>query len=138
MTSPWGYWGYRPESYSSWTNHSNRLIPVYVFGGTLGSYTGANSIYRDAERLKALYGTEPVHTVNPEALYADQTDVYRLQNEAIASGKKKYVFLVVFDGMDWQTTWAASIYRNRRVAYTEGRGKGLVFKDYNRCQTDFG
>jgi alkaline phosphatase len=138
MTSPWGYWGYRPESYSSWTNHSNRLIPVYVFGGTLGSYTGANSIYRDAERLKALYGTEPVHTVNPEALYADQTDVYRLQNEAIASGKKKYVFLVVFDGMDWQTTWAASIYRNRRVAYTEGRGKGLVFQDYNRCQTDFG
>ena len=35
MTAPWGYWGTRPDSYSSWTNHSNRLIPVYVFGGNL-------------------------------------------------------------------------------------------------------
>jgi len=138
MKSPWGYWGTRPESYSSWTNHSNRLIPMYIFGDSLSPYSGSNSIYRNADRLKQLYGQVPVNTVNPEAIYADQTDVYRLQRTAIESGKKKYVFLVVFDGMDWQTTWAAAIYRNARVAYTQGRGTGLVFQDYNRCPTDFG
>jgi len=138
MTAPWGYWGTRPDSYSSWTNHSNRLIPVYVFGGNLEAFTGSNSIYRDAERLKTLYGREPVNTLNPSADYADQTDIYRLQRAAIESGKKKYVFLVVFDGMDWQTTWAAANYRNRAVAYTQGRGTGLAFQDYTRCPTDFG
>lgn len=138
MVSPWGYWGNRPESYSSWTNHSNRLIPIYVFGGNLKAYTHSNSIYRDEKRLKELYGQDPVNTVDPEAIYADQTDVYRLQRSSIESGKKKYVFLVVFDGMDWQTTWAASIYRNRQVAYTQGRGTGLIFQDYNRSETDFG
>lgn len=138
MKSPWGYWGTRPESYSSWTNHSNRLIPMYVFGDTLSPYTGSNSIYRDAGRLKELYGRLPTNTVNPDATYADQTDVYQMQKAAIESGKKKYVFLVVFDGMDWQTTWAAAIYRNAEVAYTQGRGKGLLFQDYQGCPTDFG
>jgi alkaline phosphatase len=138
MVCPWGYWGVRPESYSSWTNHSNRLIPVYVFGSNLSPYIGSNSIYRDSQRLKELYGQVPVNTLNPNATYADQTDVYRLQRSAIESGSKKYVFLVVFDGMDWQTTQAAAIYRNRSVAYTQGRGTGLVFQDYNRCETDFG
>ncbi|MFM8398184.1 MAG: alkaline phosphatase, partial [Pirellula sp.] len=98
MKAPWGYWGARPESYSSWTNHSNRLIPLYVFGDSLAPYVDANSIYRDELRLKELYGQVPVNTLNPKASYADQTDVYRLQRTAIESGKKKYVFLVVFDG----------------------------------------
>ena len=137
-TADWGYWGNRPQSYSSWTNHSNRLIPLYVFGDSLAPYTQANSVYRDATRLEKLYGRMPVNTLNPEANYADQTDVYRMQRQAIESGKKKYVFLVVFDGMDWQTTWAAAIYRNRKVAYSQGRGNGLLFQDYNKCQTDFG
>jgi alkaline phosphatase len=138
LESTWGYWGVRPESYSSWTNHSNRLIPIYVFGASLAPYIDSNSMYRDPQRLKDLYGQVPVNTLNPGATYADQTDVYRLQRTAIDSGKKKYVFLVVFDGMDWQTTQAAAIYRNRAVAYTQGRGKGLLFQDYDRCQTDFG
>ena len=138
MKAPWGYWGSRPESYSSWTNHSNRLIPIYVFGDSLAPYIDSQSIYRDELRLKELYGQVPVNTLNPNAFYADQTDVYRLQRSAIESGKKKYIFLVVFDGMDWQTTWAASIYRNRQVSYREGRGTGLIFQDYNRCPTDFG
>lgn len=138
MKAPWGYWGSRPESYSSWTNHSNRLIPIYVFGDSLAPYIDSQSIYRDELRLKELYGQVPVNTLNPNASYADQTDVYRLQRSAIESGRKKYIFLVVFDGMDWQTTWAASIYRNRQVSYREGRGTGLIFQDYNRCPTDFG
>lgn len=135
---PWGFWGYRPESFSSWTNHSNRLIPVYVFGESLEPYVGAKSLYRDEAKVRELYGRVPENTVQPEADYADQTDVYRLQRQAIESGKKKYVFLVVFDGMDWQTSWAASIYKNRRVAYTQGPGTGLVFQDYDRCPKDFG
>lgn len=137
-TAYWGYWGTRPQSYSSWTNHSNRLIPMYVFGDTLQGYTGESSVYRNAKRLEELYGKLPENTLNPEAQYADQTDVYRMQRAAIESGKKKYVFLVVFDGMDWQTTWAAAIYRNRRISYKEGRGTGLLFQDYQKCPTDFG
>jgi alkaline phosphatase len=135
---PWGFWGYRPESFSSWTNHSNRLIPVYVFGESFEPYFGARSLYRDESKVRELYGRVPENTVQADAEYGDQTDVYRLQRQAIESGKKKYVFLVVFDGMDWQTTWAASIYKNRKVAYTQGRGTGLVFQDYDRCVSDFG
>ncbi|MCY3005421.1 MAG: hypothetical protein NTV29_05525, partial [Planctomycetota bacterium] len=53
---PWGFWGYRPESFSSWTNHSNRLIPVYVFGESLAPFIGARSLYRDEARVRDLYG----------------------------------------------------------------------------------
>ncbi|MDZ4849385.1 MAG: alkaline phosphatase [Pirellulaceae bacterium] len=134
----WGYWGAKPKSYSGWTNHSNRLIPVYTFGGSFQAYMGENSIYRDAERLKALYRREPESTLNPKANYADQTDVYRLQKSAIESGQKKFVFLVIFDGMDWQTTWAAATYAAREAKYSEGRGTGLQFQDYKGTATDFG
>ncbi len=137
-TAAWGHWGNRPGSYSAWTNHSNRLIPVYVFGGSFAEYMNENSIYRDADRIKKLYGREPANTVFADAVYGDQTDVYSLQRKAIESGGKKYVFLVVFDGMDWQTTQAAAIYKSGKVGYTEGRGTGLLFQDYNKCPTDFG
>lgn len=134
----WGHWGNRPSGYHAWTNHSNRLIPVYVFGDSLDAYQDDNSLYRSEERIRELYGRLPVNTVNPKATYADQTDIYRLQRRAIESGKKKYVFLIVFDGMDWQTTWAASIYKQGKVNYTEGRGTGLAFQDYRGTDTDFG
>jgi alkaline phosphatase len=137
-TADWGYWGYRPSSYSSWTNHSNRLIPIYVFGDSLAPYIGENSIYRNEAKLKERYGFMPENTLNPNASYCDQTDVYFLQRSAIESGRKRYVFLVVFDGMDWQTTQAAAIARTQRVPYTEGKGTGLLFQDYDRCPTDFG
>jgi alkaline phosphatase len=52
--SPIGHWGENPDRYSSWTSHSNRLIPVYTYGTAgagkgidLTSYTGENSLYRD-------------------------------------------------------------------------------------------
>ena len=137
-TAQWGYWGTRPSSYSSWTNHSNRLIPVYVFGGSFAEYMNEGSVYRDAAKLEKLYGKMPTNTLRADAPYADQTDVYRLQRKAIEQQGKKYVFLVVFDGMDWQSTQAAAIYKTGRVAYTEGKGNGLVFQDYDRCPTDYG
>ncbi len=138
LTAPWGYWGFRPSSYSSWTNHSNRLIPIYVFGDSLAPYSGENSVYRSPEKLEQVYGFLPTNTVNPNAEYLDQTDVYRLQREAIESKRKRFVFLVVFDGMDWQTTRAAAIYKSRGVHYDSGRGSGLVFQDYDGAPTDFG
>jgi alkaline phosphatase len=134
----WGHWGARPKSYSAWTNHSNRLIPIYTFGGSFQAYMGPNSLYRDADKLAALYGRMPESTLNPEALYADQTDVYRMQRAAIEAGDKKYVFLIVFDGMDWWTTYAASTYASGQLKYTEGRGQGLRFQDYRGTETDFG
>src|SRR4051794_33484428 len=51
----WGYWGPYPTKYTGWTNHSNRLIPVYTFGIDLKSIAGEQSVYRDADRLKKLY-----------------------------------------------------------------------------------
>ncbi len=132
----WGHWGMNPAKYSDWKSHSNRLIPIYTFGVSLEAYTGQNSLYRDASRIEALYGFAPPQTHNPTADYCDQTDVYRLQCEAAARGKK-YIVLMIFDGLDWQTTQAAAIYKSGRV-YTQGRGAGLHFLDYRAPVNDFG
>lgn len=130
------HWGVDPRNYTQWGSHSNRLIPVYTFG-TLGaglgidltSYTGENSPYRSQEALRRIYGRLPEHTLNPNADYLDQTNIADLQQAALAAGRK-YIFLVVYDGMDWQTTRAAAIYRSGSVTYDAGRGTGLHFLDY--------
>ncbi|WP_442484293.1 alkaline phosphatase [Aeoliella sp. SH292] len=130
------HWGPKPTKYSSWTTHSNRLIPVYTFG-TLGkgegidldSYTGERSVYRNPSALDRLYQGNMQDSVNPSADYMDQTNVFDLQLAALQE-KKKHIILVVFDGMDWQTTQAASIAKLGRVAYTEGRGEGFHFQEY--------
>ncbi|MCO6042649.1 alkaline phosphatase [Aeoliella sp. ICT_H6.2] len=131
------HWGPDASKYSSWTNHSNRLIPVYTFGTDgegqgidLESYTGRDSVYRDARRLARLYHGNMDDSVSPDAEYLDQTNIFDLQLAALEAGKK-HIFLVVFDGMDWQTTQAASIAKLGRVAYTEGRGVGMHFQDYD-------
>jgi alkaline phosphatase len=118
------------DVFSNHRSHSNRLIPVYVFGrkADLGSVTGKNSRYRDASKIKELYGVLPDHTLNPQADYADQSDLYRVQKDAVARGVK-HLFIVWFDGMDWQTTQAAAIVRTGKV-YDEGKGSGLIFQDY--------
>jgi alkaline phosphatase len=133
----WGYWGDQPQKYVSHSSHSNRLIPVYAFGMTLDAVSGTASVYRDPERLAALYGRLPEHTLNPEAEYFDQTDVYRLQLAAADAGKK-YIVLVVFDGLDWHTTRVAAIAARGAVEYSQGRGTGFSFQDYRGAPTDFG
>jgi alkaline phosphatase len=133
----WGYWGDQPQKYVSHSSHSNRLIPVYAFGMTLDAVSGTASVYRDPERLAALYGRLPEHTLNPEAEYFDQTDVYRLQMAAADAGKK-YIVLVVFDGLDWHTTRVAAIAARGAVEYSQGRGTGFSFQDYRGAPTDFG
>lgn len=140
-----GHWGWDAEVYTRWGSHSNRLIPVYTFGTLnagpgidLQSYTGTHSVYRSEEKLSDLYGEVPAETLNPNAEYLDQTDIYRIQAAALAAGKK-HIILVVFDGMDWQTTWAASIGKLNRVVYESGRGTGLHFQDYTAGgNTQFG
>ncbi|WP_240491369.1 alkaline phosphatase [Pirellula sp. SH-Sr6A] len=136
-TATWGHWGNRPKSYTAWTSHSNRLIPVYVYGGSFDSYMNEGSLYRDEEKIKVLYGRLPPNTLNPEASYADQTDIYRLQRKSVEELGKKYVFLVVFDGMDWQSTQAAAIYKSGKI-YTEGKGSGLLFQDYTGAPSSYG
>lgn len=133
----WGHWGSDSSRYSSWINHSNRLIPVYSFGMDLESVSGENSPYRSTEKLKHLFGKVPPGTINPEAEYFDQTDIYTLQKTAAASGKKR-IILFVFDGLDWQTTRAAAIHQARAVRYDSGRGTGLAIQDYSGTATDFG
>jgi len=139
--SPLAHWGWKPSDYIQWSSHSNRLIPVYTFGTRqagagvdLDSYVGAASIYRRADDLATLYGQLPRQTVNEQAEYLDQTDLYRLQLAAAAAGKK-HLFLIVFDGMDWPTTRAAAIHATGRVAYESGRGTGLHFLDYDASGT---
>ncbi|MGO8897776.1 MAG: alkaline phosphatase [Isosphaeraceae bacterium] len=116
--------------FSNHTSHTNRLVGVYVFGrkADLGSVMGENSRYRDTEKIRAAYGVVPENTVNPRAVYADMSDLYRVQKDAIARGAK-YVFIVWFDGLDWPTTQAAAIVRSGKI-YTEGKGSGLFYQDY--------
>jgi len=133
----WGHWGEEPGRYVGWSNHSNRLIPVYTFGMALDSVAGPRSVYRDAVRLAALYGRMPEDTLDETADYFDQTDVHRLQLAAAEAGKK-YVVLVVFDGLDWTVTRTAAIAARGRVAYDAGRGTGFAFQDYAGAPTDFG
>ncbi|MFV0443727.1 MAG: alkaline phosphatase [Planctomycetaceae bacterium] len=143
--SPSAHWGMTPDKYTQWGSHSNRLIPVYTFG-TLGagpgidltSYTGENSPYRSAEKLRAIYGYDPSDSVNSQADYLDQTNIYDVQAAALKAGKK-HIILVIFDGMDWVTTRAAAIYNTQSVGYTEGRGHGTHFQDYTAGgNTQFG
>jgi alkaline phosphatase len=133
----WGHWGDNPDRYVTWSNHSNRLIPVYTFGIGLESVAGPKSIYRDEARLRDLYGSLPDHTLNADAAYFDQTDIYRLQLAAADAGKK-YIVLMVFDGLDWTMTRTAAIATTGRIAYSEGRGTGFGFQDERRGPTDFG
>ena len=134
---PWGHWGDDPARYVGWSNHSNRLIPVYTFGMSLEGVAGPRSVYRDAGRLAELYGRPPEDTLDEAADYFDQTDIHRLQLAAVAAGKK-YVVLVVFDGLDWTVTRTAAIAARGRVAYDAGRGTGLGFLEYAGAPTDFG
>ena len=52
-----------------------------------------------------------------------------MQKEAVARGVK-HLFIVWFDGLDWPTTQAAAIAKTGKV-YTEGKGSGLIFQDYD-------
>ena len=138
--SPLGYWGIDPEDYFGWTTHSNRLIPVYTFGTKgagkgvdINSYRGKNSPYRSEDALRRIYGYLPEDSVDPEAKFMDQTNIADIQTAGADAGKK-HIFLVVFDGMDWQTTQAAAIY-NSGVIYTKGKGAGTHFQDYDAAGT---
>ncbi|MEQ9410036.1 MAG: alkaline phosphatase [Fuerstiella sp.] len=132
-----GHWGTDPEKYSDWKTHSNRLVPVYTFGTghadgalNLNHYTGPNSPYRSAEAVKRLYGRLPERTVTETAVWMDQTNIADLQTAAAAAGRQ-YIFLVVFDGMDWETTRAAAIYNQKSVGYRKGKGAGTHFQNYD-------
>ncbi len=117
------------DVFSNHDSHTNRLIPVYTFGPTLdlGAVTGSNSLYRDAAKVRKLYGALPENTVNPDAQYADQSDLYRVMKEAVGRGAK-HLFVIWFDGMDWETTRAAAIVKSGQV-YGSGKGSGLSFQD---------
>ena len=131
------HWGNDPNKYSTWTNHSNRLVPVYTYGITLSSLRDEGSVYRDPQKLEQLYGAVPKNTVNPTALYFDQTDIYRLQVAAVNAGYSN-IILMVFDGMDWQTTRAAALYQSKKMPYESGRGWGLSIQDERGVGTDYG
>ena len=85
------------DVFSNHASHTNRLVPIYTFGwkADLGAVTGANSLYRDPRKVKALYGFLPENTVNPEAEYADQSDLYRVQMDAVARGARAPVHRLV-------------------------------------------
>jgi alkaline phosphatase len=143
--SPAAHWGHDPKKYTQWGSHSNRLIPVYTFGSKgagpgidLDDYQGANSPYRSEQKLREVYGYVPADSVSPDAVWLDQTNLYDMQKAGLLAGKK-HVILVVFDGMDWQTTRAAAIYNSKSVGYSEGRGRGTHFQDYTAGgNTQFG
>ncbi|MEZ6132056.1 MAG: alkaline phosphatase [Planctomycetaceae bacterium] len=131
-----GHWGVDPDDYTNWTSHSNRLIPVYAYGTKaagdgidLNDYRKKNSPYRSEDSLRRIYGRLPEQTVNANATWMDQTNIADIQRAAIQAGRR-YVFLVVFDGMDWDTTRAAAIYNQKAVTYVKGKGTGTHFQEY--------
>jgi len=135
------HWGWKADEYMLWGTHSNRLIPVYTFGSKsagegmdLADYAGGNSPYRSSAAIRQIYGRVPSGTYNPAANYFDQTNIYDIQLAALRSGKK-HIFLVIFDGMDWQTTQAAAIWKSQKHDYDSGRGSGLHFQDYGAAGT---
>jgi alkaline phosphatase len=136
QSAPWGHWGSNPKKYSTWTNHSNRMVPLYTFGYTLNDLREKGSLYSNPERLREHFGRVDDQTLNPNANYHDQIDVYDLQMAAAKSGKR-HVILMVYDGMDWPTTRAAALYHNRSNRYDTGRGTGLLIQDYRGTKTDF-
>jgi alkaline phosphatase len=133
--SSWGHWGDVKGEYSNWTNHSNRLIPVYSYGVKLDSVQGKNSVYRNQTNLEKLFGYLPEKTLNPKARYFDQTDIFKINKAAFDEATKKNIILIVFDGMDWDTAHAAALYRNRHLKKRARRGwdSGLAFLDYDKA-----
>lgn len=130
--SPYFHWGGDPDVYAGFDGHSNRLVPVWVHGARPGGdvdlkrYAGERSAYRDASALRKLYGRVPDATLDSDAVYLDQTDVFRLQRDALAAGRN-YIFLVVMDGLDWQTLQLAASLRGADPA-AGGPGDALVFQ----------
>ena len=122
-------------SFSNHTSHTNRLIPFYIFGSKLdpGPVIGKNSVYRDEKRLRDLYGFLPRNTLNPRAEYCDQSDMAIVLDGAVKKGVK-HLFIVWFDGLDWPTTQAAAVSKTGKI-YTEGKGSGLIFQDYDANRT---
>ena len=80
--------------------------PVAIIDATMLLKTDDFAL--DIEGIVRSYRQDPSKAVNPEADYADQSDLYRVQKEAVAKGVK-HLFIVWFDGMDWDTTRAAAI-----------------------------
>ena len=124
------------DVFTNHASHSNRLIPVHVFGAKadLNAVTGKNSAYRTDAGVKRLYGFVPPNTVNPLADYADQSDLFRVQQDAVKRGIK-HLFIVWFDGMDWEAARAAAIAKSGRI-YREGKGSGLLFQEYEAKYAD--
>ncbi len=114
--APWGHWGDQPDRYDAWSNHSNRCVPVYTFGLTLDAVRGPRSVYRDAARLRALYGRDPDATLDPAAEHFDQTDIHRLMVDAAGGGARRIV-LFVFDGLDWRN-WRDTRFGLQRLRLT--------------------
>ena len=84
-TSPLGHWGTKPEKYSDWKTHSNRLIPVYPYGTgaagdgiDLNSYTGGNYHYVEVDF--GSYYTHP--SLNQRTL-----DLYYYIPQCLLNGK---------------------------------------------------
>ena len=101
------------DVFSNHDGHTNRLIPIYTFGrrrSTSAPSPARNSAYRDAAKVRKMYGFLPENTVNPDAQYADQGDLYRVLKDAVGKqGVETPLFVVWFDGMDWETTRAAAV-----------------------------
>lgn len=132
-----GHWGTDPDRYTQWRTHSNRLIPVYTFGTRaaghgidLNDYTGSGSPYRSEEQLQRIFGRVPEGTLNPDAVWMDQTNIADIQRAALRAGRR-YLFLIIFDGMDYQTTRAAALFNQGKDTYSQGKGTGTHFQNYD-------
>ena len=116
--------------FSNHASHTNRLVPVYVFGrkADLGSVTGENSRYRDAEKIRAAYGVVPENTVNPGPSTPTRATSTGCRRTRSPEGPSTC-------SSSGSTASTGPPPRPRPSSssgkvYTEGKGSGLFFQDY--------
>jgi hypothetical protein len=90
------------------------------------------SCYRNSNQLKMLYGYLSEHTVNPRAVDGDQSSVYAVQKEAITRGAR-YLLIIWFDGLDWQTTQAAALVKSGKT-YLRRKGTWAGLSGLRRAE----
>ena len=122
------------DVFSNHDGHTNRLIPDPHLrpqdrprrrhGQPIASYRD------DGEGLRKLYGFLPENTRStPTPTYADQSDLRGVHEAGAVDRGVKHLFIVWFDGMDWETDPRGGPGEVRGRSTTPGDGSGLTFQE---------
>ena len=131
-TRPYHFGSQGPgDVFSNHASHTNRLVPVYVFGrkADLGAVTGKNSLYRDPAKIKALYGVPPREHRQPRGRVRRPERPLPGPDATPSRGGSS---TCSSSGSTASTGRPPRPPRSSRPGkvYTAGKGSGLIFQDY--------